>query len=132
MSLARPFRLALAALLALSSTAAAAAPLRARALVAPAAALARVAARPLDVRRGGGARMAIQIDAKSDWFSTTALLAENLLAQPAPDRADLEVGIDALAYAVRAHKRLQTRLEEKAREMRAQNGDWFVIEGLDH
>jgi hypothetical protein len=75
------------------------------------------------------------VDAKSDWFSTTALVAEGVLAKPESmcTEEELDEIVEALNFAVQAHSKLRGKLARRLTKMRMEHkADWYLIDGLDH
>lgn len=109
------------------------------AVIAPAAAMRLVnelsaLSRPLAFGRPRLVRArATMLDPNSDWFSTTAYAAEDLIARPSPAEAELIEIVKALDVAVRAHKQLKRKLEVRLATARMNNNpSYYLMDGLDH
>lgn len=94
---------------------------------------ARAFTRPHAARASVAMAVEMIVDADADWFSTTAFIAEGLIAQPDPALEDLAQAVYALDVAVRAHQRLRQKLATRLANARMEKDpSFYLFDGLDH
>ncbi|KAG8469140.1 hypothetical protein KFE25_007658 [Diacronema lutheri] len=84
------------------------------------------------VRAAPAPASTMALNANSDWFSTTALVAESFIAAPAPSEDELAEVVEALDVAVRAHKQLKRKLASRLARLRMDRPSYYLMDGLDH
>ncbi|KAJ1625197.1 hypothetical protein T492DRAFT_1041461 [Pavlovales sp. CCMP2436] len=77
--------------------------------------------------------VAFTLDAQNDWFSTTALVAEQLISQCNKEECnveDLDQVVSALEVAERKHRKLRSQLSDQVTKLRLATSEWYL--DLDH
>lgn len=81
--------------------------------------------------------MTMAIDLNSDWYSTAALNAEDMLStNPSSDAMNeekLQQVQQALDVAVRTHSVLRRKVQKRLNRLRSETASWYLTaDGLDH